>query len=162
MCPIKDTEALTGALVTRWSPSHVLISASRLRNQVFQGLYTSREPPPPFDTTAPPDIQSQKKKREAPKPEETHCDSAGPSWPLLRSAPPVWCTLSLALYPVSPRAECRTSGAFLRLASHLLLTVGVVFYNRLWQDVNLAVAIFRAATQGATTGTAFDVSAAQA
>ena len=37
----KDPEALTAVLVTRWSPSHVLISASRLRNQVFQGLYTA-------------------------------------------------------------------------------------------------------------------------
>ena len=71
--------------------------------------------------------------------------------------------LCLSLFsPVSPRAECRTSGASLPLASHLLLTVGATFYNRLWQDVALAVAIFQAAMRGAATGTAFDVSAAQA
>ena len=44
----------------------------------------------------------------------------------------------------------------------VLLTVGTAFYVRLWQDVDLAVAIFQAATRGAATGTAFDVSAAQA
>ena len=82
--------------------------------------------------------------------------------PLLRFAPPVWCTLSLPLTPVSPRAECRTSGASLPLASPLLLILGAMFYNRLWQDVDLAVAIFQAATRGAATGTALDVSAAQA
>ena len=56
----KDPEALTAALVTRWSPRHVPILASHLRNQVFKGLYTAREQPPPIDTTAPPHIQSQK------------------------------------------------------------------------------------------------------
>ena len=64
----KDPEALTAALVTRWSPSHVPISASRLRNQVFEGLYTAREQPPPIDTTAPPDIQSQKVSHKIHKP----------------------------------------------------------------------------------------------
>ena len=64
--------------------------------------------------------------------------------------------------PMSPRAECRTPGASLPLASPLPLTVGVASYNQLWQDVDLAVAIFQAATRGAATGTAFDVSAAQA
>ena len=43
-------------------------------------------------------------------------DSALPSWPPLRPAPPVWCTLSLPLLPVSPRAECRTSSASLPLS----------------------------------------------
>ena len=64
----KDPEALTAALVTRWSPSHVPISASRLRSQVFKGLYTAREQPPPIDTTAPPDIQSQKVSHKIHKP----------------------------------------------------------------------------------------------
>ena len=56
----KDPEALTTALVTRWSPSHVPISVSRRRSQVFKGLYTAREQPPSIDTATPPDIQSQK------------------------------------------------------------------------------------------------------
>ena len=64
----KDPEALTAALVTRWSPSHVPISASRLRSQVFKGLYTAREQPPPIDTTTPPDIQSQKVSHKIHKP----------------------------------------------------------------------------------------------
>ena len=62
--------------------------------------------------------------------------------------------------PVSPRAECRTPGASLPLASPLLLTVDAASYNELWQDVDLAVAIFQGATRGAATGTAFDVSSA--
>ena len=48
----------------------------------------------------------------------------------------------------------------LPLASTLLLTVDAVSYNQLWQDVDLAVAFFQAATRRAATGTAFDVSAA--
>ena len=56
----KDPGALTVALVTRWSPGHVPISVSRLRSQVFTGLYTAREEPPPIDTATPLDIQSQK------------------------------------------------------------------------------------------------------
>ena len=64
----KDPEGLTAALVTRWSPSHVPISASRLCSQVFKGLYTAREQPPPIDTTTPPDIQSQKVSHKIHKP----------------------------------------------------------------------------------------------
>ena len=64
----KDPEALTAALVTRWSPSHVPISASRLHSQVFKGLYTAREQPPPIDTTTPPDIQSQEVSHKIHKP----------------------------------------------------------------------------------------------
>ena len=63
--------------------------------------------------------------------------------------------------PVSPRAECRTPGASLPLASPLLLRVDAASYNHLWQDVDLAVAILQPAARGAATGTAFDVSAAQ-
>ena len=37
----KDHEALTAALVTRWSASHVPIPVSRLRRHVFKGLYTA-------------------------------------------------------------------------------------------------------------------------
>ena len=64
----KDPEALTAALVTRWSPGHVPISASRLRSQVFRGLCTAREQPPPIDTATPPDIQSQKVSHKIHKP----------------------------------------------------------------------------------------------
>ena len=46
------------------------------------------------------------------------------------------------------------------LRSPLLFTVGTSSYNRLWQDIDLALAVFQAATRGAATGTAFDVSAA--
>ena len=56
----KDTEALTAALVTAWSPGHVPISASCLRSQVLRRLYTAREQPPCIDTATPTDIQSQK------------------------------------------------------------------------------------------------------
>ena len=56
----KDPEALSAALVTRWSPGHAPISASRLRSLVFRGLYTAREQPLAIDTVAPPEIQSQK------------------------------------------------------------------------------------------------------
>ena len=46
------------------------------------------------------------------------------------------------------------------LRSPLLFTVGASSGNQLWQDVDLAVAVFQAATRRAATGTAFDVSAA--
>ena len=39
----KDPDALTAALVTRWSPGHAPISAARLRSLAFRGLYTARE-----------------------------------------------------------------------------------------------------------------------
>ena len=82
----KDPEALTAALVTRWSPSHVPISASRLRNQVFKGLYTAREQPPPIDTTAPPDIQSQKVSHKIHKPISRFlAPHLRPSWDRLRT-----------------------------------------------------------------------------
>ena len=56
----KDLEALAAALVTRSSPGHAPISASRLRSLVFTGLYTAREQPPAINTVTPPEIQSQK------------------------------------------------------------------------------------------------------
>ena len=56
----KDREALTAALVMRWSPRHVPISASSIRSQLFRGLYTAREQPPAIDTVTRPEIQSQK------------------------------------------------------------------------------------------------------
>ena len=60
----KDPEALTA----RWSPGHVPISASRLRSQVFRGLYTAREQPPAIDAATPPEIQSQKVSHKIHKP----------------------------------------------------------------------------------------------
>ena len=82
----KDPEALAAALVTRWSPSHVSISASRLRSQVFKGLYTAREQPPPIDTTAPPDIQSQKVSHKIHKPINRFlAPHLRPSWDRLRT-----------------------------------------------------------------------------
>ena len=56
----KDPDALTAALVMRWSPGHAPISATRLRSLVFGGLYTAREKPPAIDADIPPEIQSQK------------------------------------------------------------------------------------------------------
>ena len=56
----KDPDALTVALVTRWSPGHVPISGARLRHPVFRGLYTTREKARPTDTNVAPEIQSQK------------------------------------------------------------------------------------------------------
>ena len=80
------SKALTKTLVTRWSPSHVLISASRLRTRVFKGLYTAQEPPPPFDTTAPPDIQSQKVSQRIHKPiSQFLAPHLRPSWDRLRT-----------------------------------------------------------------------------
>ena len=46
------------------------------------------------------------------------------------------------------------------LRGPLLFTVGASSYNRLCQDVDLAVAVLQAATRRAATRTAFDVSAA--
>ena len=65
-------------------------------------------------------------------------------------------SLSLSLFSRSPRADYRTPGASLPLASPLLLTVDAASYNQLWQDVDLAVVIFQAAMRGAATGTALD------
>ena len=82
----KDPEALTAALVTRWSPSHAPISASRLRSQVFKGLYTAREQPPPVDTAGPPDIQSQKVSHKIHKPiSQFLAPHLRPSWDRLRT-----------------------------------------------------------------------------
>ena len=50
----KDPDALTAALVTRWSPGHAPISASRIRHLVFRGLYTAREKAPAIDTDVAP------------------------------------------------------------------------------------------------------------
>ena len=52
--PLLDPDALTAALVTRWSPGHAPVSASRLCSLVFRGLYMAREQPPAIDTDAPP------------------------------------------------------------------------------------------------------------
>ena len=46
------------------------------------------------------------------------------------------------------------------LRSPLLFTMGASSYYLLWQDVDLTVAVFQAATRIAATGTAFDVSSA--
>ena len=56
----KDPDALTAALVTRWSPGHAPISAARLRHIVLWSLYSAREKAPPTDTDAAPEIQNQK------------------------------------------------------------------------------------------------------
>ena len=82
----KDPEALTAALVTRWSPGHVPISASRLRSQVFRGLYTAREQPPAIDTVTPPEIQSQKVSHKIHKPiSQFLAPHLRPSWDCLRT-----------------------------------------------------------------------------
>ena len=82
----KDPDALTTALVTRWRPSHVLISPSRLRSQVFKGLYTARESPASIDTTTPPDIQSQKVSHKIHKPiSQFLAPELRPSWDRLRT-----------------------------------------------------------------------------
>ena len=82
----KDPEALTAALVTRWSRSHVPISASRLRTQGFKGLYTAREQPQPIDTAAPPGIQSQKVSHKIHKPiSQFLAPHLRPSWDRLRT-----------------------------------------------------------------------------
>ena len=82
----KDPEALAAALVARWSPSHAPISASRLRSQVFKGLYTAREQPPPVDTAIPPDIQSQKVSHKIHKPiSQFLAPHLRPSWDRLRT-----------------------------------------------------------------------------
>ena len=52
----KDPDALTAALVTRWSPGHAPISAARLRHLVFRGLYAAREKAPAIDTNEAPEI----------------------------------------------------------------------------------------------------------
>ena len=82
----KDPEALTAALDTRWSPGHVPISASRLRSQVFRGLYTAREQPPAIDTVTPPEIQSQKVSHKIHKPiSQFLAPHLRPSWDRLRT-----------------------------------------------------------------------------
>ena len=45
----KDPDALTAALVKRWSPRHAPISAACLRHIVFRSLYSAREKSPPTD-----------------------------------------------------------------------------------------------------------------
>ena len=56
----KDPDALTAALVTRWSLRHAPISAPRLCHLVFRGLYMAREKAPPIDADVAPESQSQK------------------------------------------------------------------------------------------------------
>ena len=82
----EDPEALKAALVTRWSLGHVPISASRLRSQVFRGLYTAREQPPPIDTATPQVIQSQKVSHKIHKPiSQFLAPHLRPSWDRLRT-----------------------------------------------------------------------------
>ena len=56
----KSLDALTAAMVTRWSPGHASISAARLPHIVFRSLYSAREKAPPTDTDAAPAIDNQK------------------------------------------------------------------------------------------------------
>ena len=64
----KDPEALTAALVARWSPGHAPIHAAILRHMVLRGLSTARERPPAIDADAPPEIQSQQVSHKIHKP----------------------------------------------------------------------------------------------
>ena len=107
----KDPEALTAALVTRWSPSHVPISASRLRSQVFKGLYTAREQPPPIDTTTPPNIQSQKVSHKIHKPiSQFLAPHLRPSWDRLRTREVVAAFGPRQQGHVDPRAAAAAAG----------------------------------------------------
>ena len=82
----KDPDALTAALVTRWSPGHAPISAARLRSLVFRGLYTAREKPPAIDADVPPEIQSQKVSHKIHKPiSQFLAPHLKPSWDRLRT-----------------------------------------------------------------------------
>ena len=64
----------------------VLISVSRLRSQVFRGLYTAREQPPAIDTATPPEIQSQKVSQKIHKPiSQFLAPHLRPSWDRLRT-----------------------------------------------------------------------------
>ena len=82
----KDPDALTAALVARWSPGHAPISAARLRSLLFRGLYTAREQPPAIDTDAPPEIQSQKVSHKIHKPiSQFLAPHLRPSWDRLRT-----------------------------------------------------------------------------
>ena len=65
---LQRPDALTAALVMRWSPGHAPISAARLRSLVFRGLYTAREKPPAIEADVPPEIQSQKVSHKIHKP----------------------------------------------------------------------------------------------
>ena len=56
----KDPDALTAALITRWSPGHAPISAARLCHLVFRGFYTASDEAPPIDTDVAPEIYNQK------------------------------------------------------------------------------------------------------
>ena len=55
----KDPDALTAALVKRWSPGHAPISVACLRHIVFRSLYLAHEKAPPPDTDAAPEIENQ-------------------------------------------------------------------------------------------------------
>ena len=82
----KDPGALTTAVVTRWSPGHVPISAARLRHLVFRGLYTAREKAPPIDTDEAREIQSQKVSYKLQKPITQFLPPhLRPTWVLLRT-----------------------------------------------------------------------------
>ena len=64
----KDPDALTAALVTRWSPGHAPITAARLRHLVFRGFYTAHEKAPAVDADVAREIQSLKVSHKIHKP----------------------------------------------------------------------------------------------
>ena len=82
----KDRDALTAALVARWSPYHAPIFAARLRSLCCRGLYTSREQPPAIDADTPPEIQSQKLSHKIHKPiSQFLAPHLRPSWDRFRT-----------------------------------------------------------------------------
>ena len=82
----KDPDALTAAVVARWSPGHAPISAARLRSLVLRGLYTARKQPLAIDADAPPEIQSQKVSHKIHKPIIRFlAPHLRPSWDRLRT-----------------------------------------------------------------------------
>ena len=108
----KDPDALTAALVTRWSPGHPPISASRLRSLVFRGLYTAREKPPAIKTDVPPEIQSQKVSHKIHKPiSQFLAPHPRPSWDRLRTREVVVAFWALPndLYAVLQAAQIQTA-----------------------------------------------------
>ena len=72
----------------------------------------------------------------------------------------VYPCVAISLVAVSLRAECRTLAVSLPLAQPLLSTVGASSYYQLRQDINLAAALFQAATRRVAMGSPFHVSAA--
>ena len=82
----KDPDALTAALVTRWSLGNARISAARLRLLVFRGLYTVREKAPPVDSNVALEIPSHKVSYKLHKPINQFLPPyLRPSWDPLRT-----------------------------------------------------------------------------